>query len=161
MTIFFYKRLTRNPEIENNPVWVLPNIWRLGRVMDTKFGTNVSNRMLLNSAKFQSCSFYFFWVIKGKPTGGQNSPPPPTQIRVNQNTLSNSNSSNFHENQLPHLQISNLNGSNFVNSQVKVNWKPFWDQFNASIHSNNLISKIGKFIWKSFWTKVLQVIFLA
>ena len=80
MTIFFYKRLTRNPEIENNPVWVLPNIWRLGRVMDTKFGTNVSNRMLLNAAKFQSCSFYFFWVIKGKPTGGQKSLPPPPRL---------------------------------------------------------------------------------
>ena len=70
ITIFFYKGLTRNPEIGNTPVWVLPNIWRLGRVMDTKFGTNVSNRMLLNAAKFQGYSFYRFWVIKGKPTGG-------------------------------------------------------------------------------------------
>ena len=70
MTIFFYKGLTRNPEIGNTPVWVLPNIWRLGQVMDTKFGTNVSNRMLLNAAKFQGYSFYRFWVIKGKPTGG-------------------------------------------------------------------------------------------
>ena len=26
-----------------------------------------------------------------------------------------------------------------------IKWKPFWDQFNASIHSNNLISKIEKF----------------
>ena len=26
-----------------------------------------------------------------------------------------------------------------------INWKPFWDQFNASIHSNILISKITKF----------------
>ena len=30
MTIFFYKRLIRNPEIRNTRVWVLPNIWRLG-----------------------------------------------------------------------------------------------------------------------------------
>ena len=52
------------------PVWVLPTIWRLGRVMDTKFGTNVSIRMLLNAGKFQVYSFYRFWVIKGKPTGG-------------------------------------------------------------------------------------------
>ena len=66
MTIFFYKGLTRNPEIGNTPVWVLPNIWRLGWVMDTKFDTNVSNRMLLNVAKFQVYSFYCFWVIKGK-----------------------------------------------------------------------------------------------
>ena len=33
----------------------------------TKFGTNVSNKMLLNAAKYQGYSFYRFWVIKGKP----------------------------------------------------------------------------------------------
>ena len=66
MTIFFYKGLTRNLEIGNTLVWVLPNIWRLGLVMDTKFGTNISNRMLLNSAKFQGYNFYRFWVIKRK-----------------------------------------------------------------------------------------------
>ena len=70
MTIFFYKGLTRNPEIGNTPVWVLPNIWRLGWVMDTKLGTNVSNRMLLYAAKVQGYSSYCFWVIKRKPTGG-------------------------------------------------------------------------------------------
>ena len=53
MTILFYKGLTRNPEIGNIPVWVLPNIWRRDRVMDTKFGTNVSNRILLNTATCQ------------------------------------------------------------------------------------------------------------
>ena len=42
----------------------------MGRVMGTKFGTNVFNRMLLNAAKFQGYSFYRSWVIKGKPTGG-------------------------------------------------------------------------------------------
>ena len=86
MTVFFYKGLTRNPEIRNTPVWILPNIWRLGQVMDTKFGTNVSNRMLMNAGKFQVYSLYRFWVIKRKPTGGggggANSPPPP--IRVNE-----------------------------------------------------------------------------
>ena len=60
MTIFFYKELTRNPEIGNTLVWVLLNIWRLGRVMGTKFGTIFSNRMLLNAVKLL----------------------PPTQIRV-------------------------------------------------------------------------------
>ena len=93
MTIFFYKGLTRNFEIENTPVWVLPNIWKLGQVMDTKCRTDVSNRNLLNAGKFQGYSFYGFWVIKGKPTGGgwnPNPPPPPlthththTQISVN------------------------------------------------------------------------------
>ena len=38
--------------------------------MDTKFGKNVFNRMLLNAAKFQDYRFYRFGVIKGKPTGG-------------------------------------------------------------------------------------------
>ena len=71
----FFKGLTRNLEIRNIPVWVLPNTWRLGRVWDTKFGANVSNEMLLNAAKCQGYSFYRFWVIKGKPTW-------PTQIRV-------------------------------------------------------------------------------
>ena len=83
ITIFFYKGLTRNPEMGNTPVWVLPNIWRLGRVIDTTFGTNVSNIMLLNPEKFQGYSFYPFWVIQGKPTGGGvKLPRPLTKIRV-------------------------------------------------------------------------------
>ena len=74
MTIFFYKGLTRNPEIGNTPVWVLSNIWRLGQVVGTKFSTNVSNRMLPSAAEFQGYSFYRSWVIKGKLPP----PPPPT-----------------------------------------------------------------------------------
>ena len=68
------------PEIGNIPVWVLPNIWRLRRVRNTIFGMNVSNEMLLNVAKCQGYSFYRFWVITGKPTGGggeRKFPPPP------------------------------------------------------------------------------------
>ena len=76
MTISFYKGLTRNPEIRNISVWVFPDIWRLEPVMDTKFDMNVSNRMLLNAAKFQGYSFYRFWVIKVKPTGGYHPSPP-------------------------------------------------------------------------------------
>ena len=48
--------MTRNPKIGNTPIWVLPNIWTLGQ------GNN--------TAKCQGCSFYCFWVIEGKPTGG-------------------------------------------------------------------------------------------
>ena len=66
MTLFFYKGLTRKPEIRNTSAWVLPNIWRLGKVKDTKFGTNFYNEMLLNSAKCQCSSFYRFWFNKGK-----------------------------------------------------------------------------------------------
>ena len=45
-----------NPEIENAPVWVLPNIRRLSQVRDTKFGTNASNEM------FQSGMYFFSWT---------------------------------------------------------------------------------------------------
>ena len=85
MTISFYKGLTRNLEIGNTPVWVLPNIHRLGWVRNTKFGTIISNKMLLNPAKCQGYSLYRFGVIKGKPTGkgGGGVKLPPTQIRVN------------------------------------------------------------------------------
>ena len=51
--------------------------------MDTKFGTDVSNKILLNAAKFQGYNSYRFWVIKGKPTGGGGNYLHPTQIRVN------------------------------------------------------------------------------
>ena len=51
--------------------------------MDTKFRTNVSNRMLLNAAQFQSYSFYRF-VVKRKPTEGEGvesgAPPPPPPL---------------------------------------------------------------------------------
>ena len=72
MTIFVYKKLNRNAEIRNNPVWALPNIWTLGRVRNTKFDMNVSNKMSPNAAaKCQGYNFYRFLVIKEKPTGGQ------------------------------------------------------------------------------------------
>ena len=65
-------------ENQKYPRLSFPKIWRLGRVMDTKFGTNISNRMSLNAAKFQGYSFCRFWVIKGKPTGGGGKFNPPT-----------------------------------------------------------------------------------
>ena len=71
MTIYLYKGLTRNPELGNTPVWDLPNIWRLGWVRDTKFGTDFPNEMLVNAAKCQGYNFYHFWVKL-----------PPHQIRV-------------------------------------------------------------------------------
>ena len=45
MTFFEYKGLARNLKIENTPVSVLPNIWRLGQVRDTRFDANVSNKI--------------------------------------------------------------------------------------------------------------------
>ena len=71
MTIFFYKGLIRNPEIGNTPVWVLPNIWILGRVRDTKFGSNVSNEMLLNAAKISVLQLLpFFELFRENQQGG-------------------------------------------------------------------------------------------
>ena len=70
MTVSFYRGMTRGPEIEDTPVWVLSNKFRLGWVRNTKFGTDVSNKMLLNNEKYQSYTFNRFWVIKGKPTWG-------------------------------------------------------------------------------------------
>ena len=77
MTIFFHKGLTGNPEIGNVSVWFLANIWTLGQFINTKFGTNFSNRMLLNAAKFQGYSFYRFWVIQGKSAVGKITSSPP------------------------------------------------------------------------------------
>ena len=47
------------PEIRNRkyPVCVFPNIWRLGLVRDTKFGMNVSNKILLNTANARVTAF--------------------------------------------------------------------------------------------------------
>ena len=73
--------LTRNPEIGYTPVWILPNIWRLGRIRDTKVCTNVCNEMLLNATKYQGLQL-LVWVIKWKPTVGKLTNPL-TQIKVN------------------------------------------------------------------------------
>ena len=78
--IYFYKGWTKNTEIEKKNILVLPNIWRLEQVRDTKFGTDIFNEMLLNAAKCQGYNFYRFWGIKGKPTGaggGKITPLPP------------------------------------------------------------------------------------
>ena len=45
-------------EIPLPELWAKSGDW--GQVKDTKFGTNVSNEMLLNDAKCQDCSFYDF-----------------------------------------------------------------------------------------------------
>ena len=66
ITIFFYKGFTRNRKYPR-----LSFAQYLEQIMDTKFGTNVSNKILLNAAIFQGYSYYRFWVIKGKPTGGE------------------------------------------------------------------------------------------
>ena len=65
----FYKGLARNPESGNTPVWVFPNIRRLGWVGDANFSWNVSNEKLLNVVNYQIYSFYYFSFINEKLRG--------------------------------------------------------------------------------------------
>ena len=58
-TISHYKGLTRNPKIGNTTSWILPNTCGLGKVRDTKFGTDISNKKLLNTAKCYCYSLQF------------------------------------------------------------------------------------------------------
>ena len=43
-------------EIHRSEIYPIFVDW--GKVRDTKFGSDVSNEMLLNAKKFQGCSFY-------------------------------------------------------------------------------------------------------
>ena len=82
MTIFFYKGLTRNPEIRNTLLCVLPNTWRLGQVGDTKFSTNIFNKLLLNAAKCKGYSCYCFLLRENQQGEGWRGELPPTPIGV-------------------------------------------------------------------------------
>ena len=75
MIIFVYKGFTRNPEIGNIPVWILPNIniWR--HVRNNKFGINLFNEKLLSAANYRDYILQRFWINKGKPTGDKLPPP--------------------------------------------------------------------------------------
>ena len=83
ISISFYKGLTRNLEIGNTPSEFCPISEDWGWVRNTKFGTNVSNKMLLNATKFQGYSFYRFWGIKGKPK----LPPTPPRLGLKKNII--------------------------------------------------------------------------
>ena len=87
MTFFFYKGSTKNLVIRNTPVWVLPNIWRLGQVMDAKFGTNVSNRCywMLQNSRVTAC--IVFVLLRENQLGGGEKITHPTQIRVNPTSI--------------------------------------------------------------------------
>ena len=52
------------------PVWPKIGTMTMTSQFSDKFGTNVSNKMLLNAAKWQDYSFSRFLVIKGKPRLG-------------------------------------------------------------------------------------------
>ena len=67
LVIFGYKGLSRNPETRNIPVWFLSNIWRLEKIKDAKFGTNISNKMLMNAVK---CQFLPYFSYQEKTSRG-------------------------------------------------------------------------------------------
>ena len=65
MTIFSFQfsSMSSKSGNRNNPVWVLPNIWRLTRVRDIRFGKNVSHKMLLNDAKCKVLGLQFLPLL--------------------------------------------------------------------------------------------------
>ena len=60
---------------EIHPSCVLLNLWRLWHFRDIIFATNISNKMLLTTAKCQGYNFYCFWVIKENQQGEIKLPP--------------------------------------------------------------------------------------
>ena len=70
MTILFYKGLTGNSEIGNTPVSVLLNIGVLGQVQNTKYGTDVSNKMLLKIQNARVTAFTISELLRENQQGG-------------------------------------------------------------------------------------------
>ena len=70
MTISFYKGLTRYLEIRNTSVWVLHNIWRLGRVRSSNLAQKALTKCYWMLRNTRVTAFTGFWVIKGKLTEG-------------------------------------------------------------------------------------------
>ena len=69
--IFVYKGFTRNPEIGNISLWVLNNICKLRLVTDSKFGTNVSNKTLLNDKNcYSDTGFTVSGLLRENQQGG-------------------------------------------------------------------------------------------
>ena len=82
IALFVCKGLTRNAGIRSTPIWVLPNILRLAQIKDTKFGTNISNKKLLNVGECK-----MFVRYQGKTNRGDGRGvlklPSPDPIKVN------------------------------------------------------------------------------
>ena len=61
MTFFVYKGLTRNPEIGNTRIWILPYNLGLGVAHKRKVIVNYSNKKLMKAVKVHGYSF--FWLL--------------------------------------------------------------------------------------------------
>ena len=73
----------------NTRVWVLPNIWSLGQVKNTKFGTNAFSKMLLNATKCQVYSFTVSELLRENHQGVKL--PRPNQIKSYELEIMNQN----------------------------------------------------------------------
>ena len=60
----FIKDLPEIRKSEIPPSEFLRNIWGLGQIRDTKFGTNVSNEKLLNAANARVTAFTIFELLR-------------------------------------------------------------------------------------------------
>ena len=85
MTIFVDKGFTKNSEIGKNPVWVLSNIWRLGKIRNTKLSliknfrntklSLIKNYLMLQNARFTP--FTSYELLRKNQLGGKNTHSPP------------------------------------------------------------------------------------
>ena len=85
MTISFYKGLTRNLEIGNTPVWVLPNIWRHWGKLGIPNLAQVSLMKCYGILQNARVTAFIVSELLGKTNRGAKIPPPPprpTQIKV-------------------------------------------------------------------------------
>ena len=63
-------------------VWVLPNIWRLERVRDTKFDMNVSSESYWMLENARVTVFTFLVLIRETQQVGVKLPPTPPRLRL-------------------------------------------------------------------------------
>ena len=66
------------PQIGDTPVWILPNVWRLGQVRDTKFITDVSNKKVNKCCKMSRLQILLFLSYYEKTSKWSKISPPPT-----------------------------------------------------------------------------------
>ena len=77
VAIFFYKGVTRNPEIGNNPIWVLPNIWRLGQVGIPNLARMSLIKCYWMLQNDRVTAFTVSELLREIQQGGVKLPPPP------------------------------------------------------------------------------------